>query len=502
MDLLEREEFINKCIEQVNIIASECKNITAIVGAPSLNPNDKGKNLFNTAYVLSEGKIIGKQNKTLLPNYDVFDEYRYFQPNDTFSVFNVCGKKIAISICEDLWDDQPVANSFAKSKLYSATPIDELKSLNPDLLINIAASPFSSSQGKIRENIIKSKAKYSSLPIIYVNQVGANTELIFDGGSIAVNNKGEIVKNLQLFNEDLQYCTLNELNNNSDLKVINTIPEKMELINKALVLGIKDYFNKSGFTKATLGLSGGIDSAVTLVLAAEALGPENIRVLLLPSKYSSEHSIKDAEDLANNLNIKYDIIPINEVVDSVDSAMKTIFKGLEPDVTEENIQARIRGTLLMALSNKFGNILLNTSNKSECAVGYGTLYGDMNGGLSVLGDIYKTEVFELAKYINRNKEIIPVNTIVKPPSAELRPEQKDSDSLPDYNILDKILFYYIEKNISPKKIIDLGYNEHIVNKTVKMVNRNEYKRFQTAPILRVSSKAFGMGRKIPIVSYL
>ncbi len=498
LDLLEREEFVEQCLQQIDLIASVCSGIMAIVGCPSINPEPKGKKLFNSAFVLADSQIQSIHHKTLLPNYDVFDEYRYFQPNSQFSLIELNGKKLAITICEDLWDEQPVANSFAKSKLYTKSPMKELKQLNPDMVINIAASPFSYNQGQIRQQIISDKAAKNNIPFIYVNQIGANTELVFDGSSLAVNNRGEIINQLHSFTEDIQYCQLEELNSAASIQPRNQ--HKLELIHDALILGVKDYFNKMGFKKATLGLSGGIDSAVTLVIAARALGAENIRVLLLPSKYSSDHSIKDAVDLANNLAIQYDIVPIKDIVNSFDSTLAPLFAGLDANVTEENIQARVRGTLLMALSNKFGHILLNTSNKSEAAVGYGTLYGDMNGGLSVLGDVYKTDVFDLAKFINRDQEIIPLNTIVKPPSAELRPDQKDSDSLPDYDTLDQILFNYIEKNESPKRIIAAGFDKETVYKAVRMVNINEYKRFQTAPIIRVSSKAFGLGRRIPLVS--
>ncbi|GAF02561.1 NAD+ synthase [Saccharicrinis fermentans] len=498
LDLLEREEFVEQCLQQVNLIAQKCKSITAIVGGPSINPEPQGKNLYNSAFVLNEGVIKSIHHKTLLPNYDVFDEYRYFQPNKTFSLVKVKDKKIALTICEDLWDEQPVANSFAKSKLYTQSPMKELKQLDPDFVVNIAASPFSYNQGQIRQQIIRGKAAKNKIPFIYVNQIGANTELVFDGSSLVVNSQGKIVNQLNSFQEDIQYCQLEDI---EQANIIEPSPnEKLNMIHDALVLGVKDYFGKMGFKKATLGLSGGIDSAVTLVIAVRALGAENVRVLLLPSKYSSDHSIKDAEDLANNLGIEQNIVPIKDIVDSFESTLAPLFEGLKPDVTEENIQARVRGTVLMALSNKFGHILLNTSNKSEAAVGYGTLYGDMNGGLSVLGDIYKTDVFALARYINRNEEIIPENTIVKPPSAELRPDQKDSDSLPDYDVLDQVLFNYIEKNESPAKIIAAGFDQNIVNKAVRMVNINEYKRFQTAPIIRVSSKAFGLGRRIPLVS--
>ncbi|SMO68828.1 NAD+ synthase (glutamine-hydrolysing) [Saccharicrinis carchari] len=498
LDLLEREAFVQQCLQQIDVIASRCQDITAVVGCPSINDQASGKKLFNSAFVLSAGKIQSVHHKTLLPNYDVFDEYRYFEPNRHFSLVEVNGKKMALTICEDLWDEQPVANSFAKDKLYTNSPMQELKKLNPDFVVNIAASPFSYNQGHIRHQIISQKAIKNKLPFVYVNQVGANTELVFDGSSLVVNSKGQIVNQLNSFKEDIQYCYLQDVEQDNVLTKVQA--GKMQLICDALVLGVRDYFSKTGFTKATLGLSGGLDSAVTLVIAEQALGAQNLRVLLLPSKYSSEHSIKDAEELANNLNVAYDILPIGDIVDSYEHTLNPLFKGLKPDLTEENIQARIRGSLLMALSNKFGHILLNTSNKSEAAVGYGTLYGDMNGGLSVLGDVYKTDVFALARYINRKEEIIPVNTIVKPPSAELRPDQKDSDSLPDYEVLDQILFNYIEKNQSQQDIIAAGFDADVVKKAIRMVNLNEYKRFQTAPIIRVSSKAFGMGRRIPLVT--
>lgn len=497
-DFLERKEFIQSCTEGIEKVAKACDGIAAIVGGPEINPEPQGKNLFNTAYVLEEGSINQVVRKTLLPNYDVFDEYRYFQPNILFELVKIKGKKIALTICEDIWDDQPVANAFARDKLYTLSPMDKLMQQKPDFAINIAASPFSYTQVDIRRDIVRNKARQYKIPFLYVNQVGANTELIFDGNSMVVNRRGDIIDQAHAFKEDLLTVEIDSLD---DAEIKSPKQEKpIQLIYEALVAGVKDYFHKMGFTKATLGLSGGIDSAVTVAIAAEALGKENVRVLLLPSQYSSDHSITDAVDLANNLGIDYNIVPIKEIFNTCNFLMSPIFEGKEADVTEENIQARIRGTLLMALSNKFGHILLNTSNKSEAAVGYGTLYGDMNGGLSVLGDVYKTDVFKLAMYINRDNEIIPENTIVKPPSAELRPDQKDSDSLPDYDVLDAILFRYIEKNQSPSEIIEAGYDEATVHKAVRLVNMNEYKRFQTAPTLRISSKAFGIGRRMPLVA--
>ena len=497
-DFLERKEFVESCEIMVNEIAGHCDGIAAVVGAPSINPGSKGKNLFNSAFFLADGGIKAVTHKTLLPNYDVFDEYRYFEPNSSFELIEYKGKKIALTVCEDLWDEQPVANSFARSKLYTKSPMEELMNLSPDFVVNIAASPFSYSQIDIRRQIVENKAKKHNVPVVYVNQVGGNTDLVFDGNSMVVNGRGDVVMQMKGFEEDLQVIEIDEVKNKEAIEF--GVPDKIKSIEDALVLGVKDYFAKMGFKKATLGLSGGIDSAVTVVVAVKALGKENVRVLLLPSKYSSDHSIKDAVDLAENLGIQYDIVPIRDIVSAFDATLEPLFRGLEPDVTEENIQARIRGTLLMALSNKFGHILLNTSNKSEAAVGYGTLYGDMNGGLSVLGDVYKTDVFKLAWYMNRDGEVIPENTIVKPPSAELRPDQKDSDSLPDYDVLDKVLYKYIELKQSPKEIIAAGFNEAVVKRAVRLVNMNEYKRYQTPPIIRVSSKAFGIGRRMPLVA--
>lgn len=496
-DLLERREFIDQCIDSVHQIAEHCRGIAALVGAPSINSSPNGKMLFNSAYFLKDGKIESVHSKTLLPTYDVFDEYRHFEPNRAFNLIELNGLKLAVTICEDLWYNQPVFSTFGRENLYSVCPVAEYCRQNPDLIINLSASPFSYNQAKLRKQILLDNAKKYEVPIIYVNQVGAQTELIFDGGSLFVDQNGEVIREMAYFSPD--FTIVDTANKNTEY-IVQPDTETVAKIHDALVLGIGDYFRKTGFKTATLGLSGGIDSAVTLVLAAESLGANNIQVLLMPSKYSSSHSVDDAAKLAENLGVKYDLVKIHEIVEAFDSTLSTVFMGLAPDLAEENIQARIRGTLLMGLSNKFGHILLNTSNKSEAAVGYGTLYGDMNGGLSVLGDVYKTDVFEMARYINRNHEIIPLNTITKPPSAELRPDQKDSDSLPEYEVLDKILFDYIELAKSPDEIIAMGFDAATVHRTVLMVNRNEYKRFQTPPILRVSSKAFGFGRKMPLVA--
>nr|MBN2261637.1 NAD+ synthase [Prolixibacteraceae bacterium] len=496
IDLLERKEFLNWTRESVDEIAAACNGIAAVIGAPTINESLKGKKLHNSALFLNKGRVEHIAHKTLLPTYDIFDEYRHFEPNKTFSVFEFEGERVALTVCEDLWDDQPTNNSFGKSKLYITSPLEELSKQNPDLVINISASPFSYNQEGARKAIMLKNAGEYGVPIVYVNQVGAQTELIFDGGSMMIDRKGTVLHEMAYFAEDFKIIDTQQ----TGQQQLQASKSSIEKIHDALVLGIRDYFSKTGFKTATLGLSGGIDSAVVCALAVRALGAQNVRVLLMPSKYSSDHSVADAEALAKNLGIRADLINIQKIVDEYDKALSGIFEGLPPDVTEENIQARTRGTLLMALSNKFGNILLNTSNKSECAVGYGTLYGDMNGGLAVIGDVYKTDVFKLARFINSEKEIIPENTIVKPPSAELRPDQKDSDSLPEYDVLDQILFRYIEMNLAPDDIIAEGFETETVRRAVRLVNMNEYKRFQAPPILRVSSKAFGFGRRMPLVA--
>lgn len=489
-DFLEFDDFIERCWKATEEVAKACVDIAAVVGLPTKNKAATGKALYNSAAFLSDGKISDVLHKSLLPTYDIFDEYRYFEPNTEFHCVDYKGKRLAISVCEDIWN-------IGVDDLYSIKPMDELMKENPDVMINIAASPFHTEQAERRKIILKANVDKYKLPLFYANHVGAQTELLFDGGSLAFNAQSELVGELNYFEEDLQVFDLEKL---SELVTSEKKPEKIALIHDALVMGLKNYFQKLGFKKATLGLSGGIDSAVVMALAAEALGAENVHPILLPSQYSSDHSIKDAEDLAKNLGSPYEIIPIKSIYESFEKELKPHFKDLPFGIAEENIQARSRGVLLMALSNKFGYILLNTSNKSESAVGYGTLYGDMNGGLSVIGDVYKIDVFALARYINREQEIIPWNTINKSPSAELRPDQKDSDSLPDYEILDTILFEYIENRKGPREIIAMGYDEALVNRVLKLVNTTEYKRYQTPPVLRVSTKAFGMGRRMPIVA--
>lgn len=500
LDLLEHKYFIDKCYVSVQKIAGACKDIAAIIGAPFLNSSPLGKNLFNSAFFLQNGKIEQVVNKTLLPTYDIFDEYRYFEPNNIFQALEFKGRKIALTICEDLWFEQPLLTGFGKDKLYTVNPVEKLVHENVDFVINIAASPFAYSHEEVKRGILTSNSAKYKIPVIYVNQVGANTDLVFDGGSMIINARGEVVKRLAMFDEEVLDIETDSLFISKKESNLQSSTDYIKNIHNALILGIKDYFKKVKFTNAVLGLSGGIDSAVTLVLAVKALGKKNVRVLLMPSKYSSDHSVTDAVKLAENLGVKYDIIRIEHIVEEFEKSLKPIFNNLQADLTEENIQARVRGNLLMALSNKFGSILLNTSNKSEAAVGYGTLYGDMSGGLSVLGDVYKTDVYKLAEFINNVEEVIPENTIRKAPSAELRPDQKDSDSLPEYGLLDIILFNYIERKKSAAEIIDIGIEERIVTRTLKMVNSSEYKRYQTPPILRVSSKAFGTGRKMPLVA--
>lgn len=500
LDLLEHKYFIEQVEQSVEIISKECVGIAAIIGAPVLNTKNMGKNLRNAALFCYDGEVKQTVHKTLLPTYDIFDEYRYFESSEKHDIVLWKGYRIALTICEDLWFEQPLMTDFGRNKLYTVNPLDKLTELNPDFIINIAASPFAYNHDEIKREILFQNALKYKMPVFYVNQVGAHTEIVFDGGSRIVNSKGKLIHRMPFFEEAVESFNLKEIIESVQQTSSFAIPERIEKIYDALVIGIRDYFMKMGFSKAVLGLSGGIDSAVTLVLAVHALGNENVRTVLLPSQYSSEHSVSDAIALANNLGVKYDIISIEEIFNRFNDALSDVFSDTQEDITEENIQARIRGVILMAISNKYGNILLNTSNKSEAAVGYGTLYGDMAGGISVLGDVYKSDVYLLSRFMNKDKEVIPWNTITKPPSAELKPDQKDSDSLPDYDVLDKILFNYIELRKSKQEIVADGIPSDIVTKTLRLVNNNEYKRFQTPPIIRVSSKAFGFGRRMPLVA--
>lgn len=487
-DFLEFNDFIQQCEAAINEIAQHTHKVAALIGAPRRNPVLEGKDLFNSAFLLYEGGIKEVRDKSLLPTYDVFDEYRYFEPGRNFEPVVFKGKRIALTVCEDVWN---VGND---NPLYPVCPLDELTKRNPDIIINLSASPFNYTHFEARMKVIRANVQRYGVPMLYVNQVGAQTELIFDGGSIAMNTNGEVAAQLPFFEEAI---TLVDTEN---LKAVEqpAVPAHIELIHGALLLGIRDYFKKLGFSKAILGLSGGIDSALVLCLAAEALGKENVLSLLLPSGFSSGHSVSDSELLCKNLGTRYETVPIESNYQALLSTLQPFFKDLPFNVAEENLQARVRGILLMAFSNKFGYILLNTTNKSEAAVGYGTLYGDMCGGISVLGDVYKTQVYELCRYINRNGEVIPANILTKAPSAELRPNQKDSDSLPEYDVLDKLLFQYIEKLKGPRELVAMGFEKPLVDRVLKMVNGNEWKRHQMAPILRVSPKAFGMGRRMPI----
>ena len=491
-DFLEFSEFIESCETSAQQIAKECLGIACIIGLPTKNPKIQGKDLFNSAYFIENGQIKAVVNKALLPNYDVFDEYRYFEPAVDFECVDFMGYKIALTVCEDLWNinDNP---------MYVTCPMDVLTKQKPDFMINIAASPFAYNHDEERVLILGDNCRKYKLPLFYVNQIGAQTEIIFDGGSLVFDEEGALLDEMPYFNEKLKVYEFDNGKVKGLKPVVHDPQGDIAQIHDALVLGIKDYFQKSGFTKAILGLSGGIDSALVCALAAEALGPENVMAVLMPSEYSSDHSIQDALDLIKNLGCKHEVIPIREATIAFQSMMKPVFKDLPFSIAEENIQARSRAIVVMAMSNKFGYILLNTSNKSECAVGYGTLYGDMAGAIGVLGDVYKTQVYKLATYINREHDIIPQNSIIKPPSAELRPGQKDSDSLPEYDILDAILFQYIELKQSSLSIIKMGFDEALVKKVLKMVNAAEFKRNQAPPILRVSPKAFGMGRRMPIV---
>ncbi|MBX2875735.1 MAG: NAD+ synthase [Saprospiraceae bacterium] len=490
-DFLEFEDFIDLAENEIKELAKSAQDIAIVVGSVSRNPVVEGKDLYNSVYFLAEGKVHFVQHKTLLPTYDIFDEYRYFEPASEWKVLEYKGKRIALTVCEDLWN---VGN---ENPLYKICPMDEMMDQGPELILNVSASPFGFAHAEDRLHVLKTNVERYKLPVFYVNHVGAQTEILFDGGSVVLSPDGNVFQEMTYFQEEVQTFELEEVMKGGRAR--EQEKDKMTLIHDGLVMGLQNYFGKLGFKKAILGLSGGIDSAVVAVLAARALGKDNVRVILMPSQFSSDHSVNDARQLAENLGTQYDIIPIESMYESFSTVLQPHFWAKPFNIAEENIQARIRGMLLMAFSNKFGNIVLNTSNKSEMAVGYGTLYGDMCGGLSVIGDVYKTEVFELARYMNKDGEVIPENIITKPPSAELRPDQKDTDSLPEYDELDPILFQYIEKHQSPQDIIEMGYDEKLVRRILRLVNINEFKRHQTAPVLRVSDKAFGMGRRMPIV---
>jgi NAD+ synthase (glutamine-hydrolysing) len=513
-DFLEFDDFINKCYAAVDEIREHADTIGVLVGGPARNPRVEGKDLFNAAFFLYEKKIVAEVHKTLLPNYDIFDEYRYFEPAFEWKLVPFKGKKLAVTICEDIWN-------MGSNPLYRITPMEMLVKDGPDMMINLSASPYNYAQDTVRNSLVKAHTIKYGIPMFYCNTVGSQTEIVFDGGSLVYDAGGNKIAEMKYFEEDYQVFDLAAIEASGAIKTAvsdepvyfssadvgigeDTISyltneKNMEEIYHALILGIRDYFSKMGFTKAILGASGGIDSAVVQALAVAAIGKENVRAVLMPSPYSSGHSVDDAKQLSENLGNPYDIVPIRDVYESFLSTLSPIFKDSPFGIAEENIQSRTRGNLLMAISNKFGYILLNTSNKSELATGYGTLYGDMAGGLGVLGDLYKMQVFALARYINKDKEIIPVNIITKPPSAELRPNQKDSDSLPEYDTLDRVLYQYIEQRNGPKEIIQQGFDPVLVQRVLRLVNSNEYKRNQFCPIIRISTKAFGVGRRVPIV---
>lgn len=488
-DLLDYPHFISNCIQAVEEIAKHAIGITVIIGSPTFNESKIGRRLYNSACILQDGIVKHTVHKTLLPTYDVFNEARYFEANSSFKTIEINGKKIAITICEDLWFEMERFN-------YSGNPLEELSKYRPDLLINISASPFNMHKKIERLNVLKNVCMRYALPLVYVNQTGVHTDLVFDGNSMVINENGSLVLECSSFKEDFQIFDTEKENREIDFKET----EETELMHDALIYGIQNFFGKMGFSKAVLGSSGGIDSAVVQALATRALGAENVKAILMPSDFSSEGSVLDAKKLSENLKNNFEILPISNVFDSFGQTLKPMFEGLEFGLAEENIQARSRAVLLMAISNKFGHILLNTSNKSEMSVGYTTLYGDMCGSLSVMGDLYKSDVYKLARFINKDLEIIPYSIIDKAPSAELRPNQKDSDSLPEYDVLDQILELYIEKQKGIEEIVQLGFESALVNRIIGMVNRNEYKRFQAPPIIRIRSKAFGRGRQIPLVS--
>ncbi|MBP8082714.1 MAG: NAD+ synthase [Spirochaetes bacterium] len=488
MDLLENKALIKQNLDSLEEIASKVSDTAVIIGAAT---TDESGNIFNSAIFISHGKIIRTYNKTLLPNYDVFDEERYFTSGNSYQPVEYKGIKFALTVCEDIWNCED--SEFTGGRKYDLDPVSIYAEKKIDILINISASPFVTGKIQSRREMVSSIAKKYSIEIVYVNQVGGNDSLVFDGSSFGVNKKGQITSTGKYFEEGISYHLFGSEDE------IHFNDNHLGEIESALICGLRDYAQKSGFKKALLGLSGGIDSALTAVIAAKALGKENVTGITMPSVFSSQGSVDDSKKLADNLGINFEIIPIKRLHEAYLEDLAHVFKNTKPDVTEENLQARIRGNLLMAYSNKFSSLLLSTGNKSELSMGYCTLYGDMNGGLAVISDLPKTTVYELSKYINRNGEIIPSDTITKPPSAELRENQKDQDTLPPYDILDSIIECYIEKKMSSAEIIKKGFDKATVEFVLKAIDRNEYKRRQAAPGLKVTGKAFGIGRRYPIV---
>jgi NAD+ synthase (glutamine-hydrolysing) len=494
-DLLERQWFIDQtqaAIQEVVALSGRYPEVGIVLGAPQPNPQPTGKGLFNSALLIHAGKVLFQQNKSLLPTYDVFDEARYFEPASTIATVPFGGEVLGITICEDAWTDP---HQWLRMP-YRSDPIAELADAGATLLINISASPYWLGKVLSRYELICGHAQRHHLPFIFVNQVGANDELVFDGTSLCANAEGELTALLPSFAE--QVITL-DLASAPALQP-NQPAAPLDELQAALTLGVQDYARKSGFKQAVLGLSGGIDSALTAVLAVRALGAENVLGVAMPSRYSSEGSVADARALADNLGIRLLVIPIESPYQAALELLTPHFAGKPADTTEENLQSRLRGNVLMALSNKFGYLVLTTGNKSELAVGYCTLYGDMSGGLAVIADLPKTLVYQLANHINRHGEVIPQASITKAPSAELRPNQTDQDSLPPYEVLDGILLRYVDEGLSPAQIVAAGYDRTTVDWVVRTVNRNEYKRWQAAPGLKVTSKAFGTGRRMPLAA--
>ena len=489
-DLLDRYTFFEKAQMAVLQVAQAAKGILAVVGTILENP-EKGNPLFNAALAVKDGKVLHTYKKVLLPNYDVFDEARYFSPAPhPEPPFTYKDLKIAVTICEDIWN----AEGVPTHRLYAKDPVEELAKGKPDLVLNLSASPFHSSKLSVRQTLLKDVTRRTKAPVLYCNLVGGNDELIFDGCSMAVDAVGNIFQVGKSFEEDFFIFDTE----NPSLKPTTTPESETAKIYQALVTGTRDYVRKCGFSQVLIGLSGGIDSALVAAIAAEALGPENVMGVTMPSLFSSKGSIEDSRALTENLGIEFKNVPLTPLLEESLKTLAPVFKDSHQDTTEENIQARLRGLLLMALSNKFNRLVLSTGNKSELAVGYCTLYGDMCGGLAVISDVPKGLVYKLARHANREKDLIPDAVFTKPPSAELRPNQTDQDSLPPYDTLDAILRLYIEENQTPAKIEKAGFDAHVVRDILKKINQNEFKRRQMAPGLKVTTKAFGMGRRIPI----
>jgi NAD+ synthase (glutamine-hydrolysing) len=492
-DLVERPSFVTRNRETAERIAAETQGIAVICGLVTPADSDTGKSVRNSAALLMDGKIAFLQSKMLLPTYDVFDEMRNFAPAKAQELFSFCGNRMALTICEDAWNDK----QFWPKRLYALDPVDALIRAGGNFVLNISASPFWIGKRELRHDMLASIARQHKVPVVMVNQVGGNDSLIFDGSSLVLNPEGQVIAQGSSFEEDLICFDSKSLTGDMH----DQIAGEEASVYSALVLGTRDYMRKCGFQKAIVGLSGGIDSALTAVIAADAVGPENVIGVGMPGPYSSQGSIDDARALANNLGIHFDLLPINRAFVAYRETLHPLFAGCKEDVTEENIQSRARGTMLMALSNKFGAIVLSTGNKSELGVGYCTLYGDMVGGLAVISDVSKTLVYRLSHYVNSRRPVIPQATLEKPPSAELRPNQKDCDSLPPYEILDAVLEDYVEDLHPDERIAaERGFDIEVVRRVIRMVDRAEYKRQQAAPGLKVSPKAFGYGRRFPIAA--